>query len=408
MIRAALTLLLSIVWCDTVMCQEGINLQRIPSKTEDFGSAAVVVEEGCLLHTVQIFPIDESGKTVSEGLPLQLQRILVSLNSILQSAGIDESSVIRLQINLSDSSHRDLILASLKHHWGEKPSPALSFVQGKLPIAGVQVAIDAIAAVPAKPERNSVELITSASIPGHTGTVASILPDRRVMHIAGQAEKGSNVRECTRMTLNHLRQTLEWQTSGWKDVASIKCFLTPMESASEVIEEVDTVCGKNHPPIIFVEWRSDLPIEIELVASASGSLPMTVGPGERLGYLTPPDMTASPVYSRLVISGGTPIYVSGLLAQGASAADPETETRDLFRQLREILEDPTCKSDLQHLVKATYYCSADSTSRALNAVRPDYYDPGRPPAASKALVPGVGQPGRNITFDMIAVRKPVP
>ncbi|MCA9099021.1 MAG: hypothetical protein KDA36_11565, partial [Planctomycetaceae bacterium] len=75
-------------------------------------------------------------------------------------------------------------------------------------------------------------------------------------------------------------------------------------------------------------------------------------------------------------------------------------------QLQEILAHTDCGSDLKHLVKATYYCSHDSTSGALNAVRPDYYDPARPPAASKAIVPGVGHPERRITLDMIAVRKP--
>ena len=59
--------------------------------------------------------------------------------------------------------------------------------------------------------------------------------------------------------------------------------------------------------------------------------------------------------------------------------------------------------DFRHLVKATYYVSDDPASRALNELRPRHYDPARPPAASKAMVAGVGAPGRAITLDMIAV-----
>lgn len=412
MIRSMFCFLLVLICCGSGYSHEGITLKRVPSTADEFGSAAVVVEQGCLLHTAQLFPLDESGKVISDQLANQLERVLESLHAILMVVGVEESSVVRLQINLTDSSKRDEVIALLKQHWGEQPAPALSFVQGKLPIAGVQVAIDAIAAVPVKSvstksERTGVEVLMSPAIPGHTGPSGAILPGPKVIHIAGQAEKGDNPRECTRNTLSHLQQTLEWQGAGWKDAVSIKCFLTPIEEAPMVMEEVVAACGANHPPVVFVEWQSDIPIEIEVVASAA-STPLELTGVESLKYLTPPDMTASPVYSRMAITSGTPIYVAGLLGQGTTAENPEAETRDLFRQLQEILANTACGSNLQHLVKATYYCSHDSTSRALNAVRPDYYDPARPPAASKAIVPGVGHPGRKITLDMIAVRKPVP
>lgn len=63
-------------------------------------------------------------------------------------------------------------------------------------------------------------------------------------------------------------------------------------------------------------------------------------------------------------------------------------------------------SDVRHLVKATYYVSDDGASKPLNVIRQKYYDPKRPPAASKATVPAVGVPDRSIAIDMIAVRVP--
>ena len=48
---------------------------------------------------------------------------------------------------------------------------------------------------------------------------------------------------------------------------------------------------------------------------------------------------------------------------------------------------------------------ADEASKALNELRPRYYDPRTPPAASKAVVKDVGLEGRTITLDMIAAPK---
>jgi enamine deaminase RidA (YjgF/YER057c/UK114 family) len=59
-------------------------------------------------------------------------------------------------------------------------------------------------------------------------------------------------------------------------------------------------------------------------------------------------------------------------------------------------------SDFRHMAKATYYVSTSRASGELNRVRPIHYDPKRPPAASKAMVSGVGFQGRSIVVDMIA------
>ena len=56
-----------------------------------------------------------------------------------------------------------------------------------------------------------------------------------------------------------------------------------------------------------------------------------------------------------------------------------------------------------HLVKATYYLNDDELNKWHNTVRPDYFSPRLPPAASKASVTGVGRSGQGITMDFIAV-----
>jgi enamine deaminase RidA (YjgF/YER057c/UK114 family) len=93
------------------------------------------------------------------------------------------------------------------------------------------------------------------------------------------------------------------------------------------------------------------------------------------------------------------IYFSGLYATGAG--DGAAQVGSIFDQLGKLL--PQAGSDFRHLAKATYYVSDDDASNQLNAIRPKYYDPARPPAASKAPVAGVGARDRAITIDMIAV-----
>jgi enamine deaminase RidA (YjgF/YER057c/UK114 family) len=113
-------------------------------------------------------------------------------------------------------------------------------------------------------------------------------------------------------------------------------------------------------------------------------------------------MTTSPVYSRVARTfSPETIYISGLY--GMSENNAEAEITGIFDSLAR-LSDAT-GSDLKHLAKATYYCATDASSTKLNELRPRYYDPKRPPAASKAMVTGAGLSGRSLTIDMIAVPK---
>jgi enamine deaminase RidA (YjgF/YER057c/UK114 family) len=93
------------------------------------------------------------------------------------------------------------------------------------------------------------------------------------------------------------------------------------------------------------------------------------------------------------------VYTSGLYARTNS--DAAGEVTDIFEQLDKILKETG--SDWKHLAKATYYCSNNDTSAKLNELRPKFYDPARPPAASKALVNGVGRAALGLTIDMIVV-----
>ena len=57
---------------------------------------------------------------------------------------------------------------------------------------------------------------------------------------------------------------------------------------------------------------------------------------------------------------------------------------------------------MRHLAKATYVTD-ELTSTKLNEIRREFYDPKRPPAASKSSVAGTGIEGRTLAIDLIAV-----
>jgi enamine deaminase RidA (YjgF/YER057c/UK114 family) len=155
------------------------------------------------------------------------------------------------------------------------------------------------------------------------------------------------------------------------------------------------------PPIVFVEWSSptNTPIEIELIAADNKPPVMT---GDSVQFLTPRGLTVSKVFSRVAhVNHGRMIYFSGLYGNAPGTA--ATQLNDIYVYLDYLL--PRMETDFDHLVKATYYVADDDASTKLNDIRPKFYNAERPPAASKAMVRGVGLPERSVTVDMIAVTR---
>src|SRR5439155_27153542 len=104
------------------------------------------------------------------------------------------------------------------------------------------------------------------------------------------------------------------------------------------------------PPVVFVEWASSgNPIEIEAIAM---SVPGRDKPANPVAYLTPPNMKASPLFSRVArLNFGKTIYISSLYA--AAGQDAGAQVHEVCLTLGEFLKKSG--SDVQHLVKAPYY-----------------------------------------------------
>jgi enamine deaminase RidA (YjgF/YER057c/UK114 family) len=379
------------------------SLQFVGQNQQAAASAAVAVEGYALAHTAQLLPLDKQGQAVGPGsVEAQLAQSLFNLETALAAAGSGTAHLVKLNVYVDGPKTTTAARAMLNKRFPLPRRPAMTWVTTALPHPRAGLALDAVAVVPG-PGPAAVERHRGAVLAGYdTAACAAVLPRGEVVYVAGQAEKGE-LPIATAKTLERLLATIGHLGLKSSHVVHVKAFLRPMEQADLVREQLaQAFAGQTPPPLTLVAWQSDLPVEIELIACVP---PETAPPAgaDTVSYFTPPGMTKSPLYSRVArVHGGKTIYVSGLYAEKPGSG--EAQVRDLFAALDSTLK--LAGSDLRHLVKATYYCADDESSAMLNKLRPEFFDPQRPPAASKAMVQGVAVADRSITMDMIAVTPP--
>ncbi len=364
-------------------------------------SAAVIVGQNHLAHTAQLLPVDATGRIIGKkDAPLQIERVLDNLQTALTAAGSGFNRLVKINVVVT----RQETVAEVQKAFSKQFSdtkPAVSFVVVEhLAHPDALVAMDAVATTSKAPGKDGVTRLTSGSLyrSRNGSSHVAILPGGPKVYVSGQAEPGT-LGTATRKTLESLRATLKQLNLDEARVVQLKAFMQPMAALEDVETEMIRFFDPQPvPPLVFVEWDATAPIEIELIAAAneadSADAPDTVD------YLTPPGLKASPVYTRVVrINRGNTIYISGLY--GAGSLTPESQLREIFSTLEYLTEKTG--SDLRHLVKATYYVADEESDQKLNDLRPKYYHPARPPAASKARVVGAGMDKTSVTLDMIAV-----
>lgn len=363
-------------------------------------SLAVTVDDVPLAHTAQVLPLDAHGKIAARGdAKAQARLVLASLARTLRAARSGLPKVVKLNVYLARDTDRPKVQSALVEGFPGTNKPAVCFVTGALPDADALVAMDAVAVSGEKtlltPRRSS-----SAPAEETNGILPiALLPAGPKLYVSGMADTNSLL-PATRKTLEKLVAAIGHLGAQRQDIVQLKVFLQPMSEVAAVRKEVADFFGGKAPPTVFVDWISANPVvEIELIAAAHGDLSRETN---TVSYFTPPGTTDSKVYRRVArVNRGQLIYVSGLYGTGAS--DGAGQIREIFAQLGEATKQ--AGSDFEHLVKATYYVTDDDASARLNELRPQYYNPLRSPAASKAKVKGVGVAGKTVTLDMIAVTK---
>ena len=393
--RRTLPMSLFVLMGSALVSGEEIRIQRIASRTGQGFPSAVRVANAPLVHTTQLLPAKPaSDDTRSEGL-----RLLGELERLMAEYRSRRDDLVKLNVYVRNAEARTAFLEDLSK-WSTGELPAVAFVTTPLPDPDAGVGLDAVfvsrrAMAEAIPTRDLIQKKENAD-----WSQASVLPVGDVVYISGQAQPGE-LATATRKTLEELHRTLKHLGLDKKHIVQVKCFVEPMREIASVNRQIEAFFGSEAiPPVSHVEWISpSLPIEIELVAFAP---PMKSA--ETIRYMTPPWMKSSPVFSRLArIHGTDRIYISGLYA--AKKGTGAEQVRAIFAELKQVLQETD--SDLEHLAKGTYYVSDDEASGELNRLRPEYYDPQRPPAASKAAVTGVGIADRTLTIDMIAAPKTI-
>jgi len=366
-------------------------LRRAPISKQGGPLVSVRVDNAHLVHTTQLLPENSSGAMIE-----QVRSVLEQLAGLLAEHRTPRSQLVKLNLYVTNPQVLQVVDKALATWLPRGCRPAVAHVETPLPDPEAGVAIDAV--FPA--HRVSSTSGVGYRLPGEGDRAdrfarSSVLPRGEVVYVSGQARPGS-LQDATTATMKGLFATLEFMKVRRQDIVQIKCFAAPISQSGKILEAIAAVFpGQTIPPVSLVEWKSgSLPIEIELVAWRSGDRSQ-----RGVSFSTPPGLSSSPVFSRVsTIHGPQRIYVAGLYSPAPHS--DAGQVKSVFGLLKSSLVPHG--SDFRHMAKATYYVSTSQASGELNRLRPTLYDPKRPPAASKAMVSGVGFEGRSILVDMIA------
>lgn len=356
------------------------------AQTLRYVPGAVIVDAAPLAHTALILPLNDAGKLIGKDDPLQqINQVFNNLAQALATVRSKSKDIIKLHVSITSEELVPLVKEQIAKRFAKGKEPAVSFIVGRLQQPGVLLAMDAVA-VSALPGN---QVVRSPQV--------GVLPKGGMVFISGMAADG-RLPEATANTMQQLLGTLQFLGLNKEHVVQVRAFVHPVDSTGLVEKEVKAFfAGSPMPPVVYTGWNSKKPlVEIELIAAS----PAPAGNAALIEYLTPPGVTPSPVYSKVTrINQGKKIYLSGIYGQGK---DIQTQLQTAFDALKDMMKK--CDSDLEHLAKALYYVSGNEISNSLTDIRKKYYNPKRPPAATKGLLSQNGPGGSQILIDMIGVQ----
>jgi len=358
-------------------------IQRIAKPGATGTAAAVRVADGPLVFTGQFSATNPEADTRA-----QADGALLALAAALEKSGSDLAHVVRLNAYVASDAAVRAVEAAMATRWAAAP-PACTLVRTPLASEGALVAFDAVAA--SSRAAGSVEILENG---------CAILPAGGKVFVSGQAPKGADLGSSAKLTMDAMFRTLTHVGLSKADVVQVKAFIRPFTDHAAATREIAaTFDGKPAPPIVLLEWRSDLFSEIELVASAEALPPPA---GDSIAFTFLPWHPRSPRYCHIThVAAGTPLIFIGGIA-GIDGEEPRAQMKTIFERLGSVLFE--AGSSYRHLAKATYYLADPKAQSLLGEIRGVYFDPARPPAASAIRIgAGLGHAGRAAMLDMIAV-----
>ncbi len=353
------------------------------AKSESSGVAhAVRVADAPLVFTGQIFASAPGGDARDEA-----TRALDALAATLKTAGSDLTQVVRLSAYAADDAVMPAVDALVAERFAAAPV-GLTVVRTPLARPSARVAFEAVA----------VSSRSEAAV-ARIGPDAAVLPAGGKIFISGQAERGADLASASRLTMAGLHRSLAHLGLAPADVVQVKAFIRPFADHAAATRAIaESFAGGPVPPIVLMEWVSDLFAEIEIVAAAKN---LAVPAGETITHTWLPWLTKSPRYCHVaLVPAGTPLIFVGAV-DGPGAGDARAQMKAIFERLGSVLFD--AGSSYRNLAKATYYLHAPPTRALLGDIRGVYFDPTRPPAASALVVAAPPRPGQAAAIDVIAV-----
>ncbi|MAT16111.1 MAG: hypothetical protein CMJ46_12680 [Planctomyces sp.] len=368
------------------------KMKSIKLDESSSGPHAVVVHDQSLVHTGLILPVNESGRVVSTETLDQLRQLGQNARTLIESIGSGQDDIVLFRVHCATRDELEFVR--------QKPAglsnSLATYLISPLPDPEAKVGMEVIFASDKKYDKVAH---LSSSVPG---VRLSVLPRGRAVYISGQLEQGNGTVETARLTMEGLHRTLTHIGLDASHVVHIRTFLAPMSKAGEVDDVIDSFYPEDaRPAVTHLEWKTTDSIEIEMIAWVPDDLQIEgADPEATVQHFWLPWLTVSPVYCRytLVISPDR-IYVRDLIATDAESH--EDQIHAIFGKLKKVLE--AAGSDLEHLAKATYYTTNAEVSKPFGQIRPEYYSPEHPPAASLARIEGIEVPGKAIAIDMLAV-----
>lgn len=373
------------------------SIKYLPLDAPAGMSQAVIVDAKPLVHTRQLVPLDSEGKIVGPGsAQKQVEQVLDNLSTVLDASGSSLGQLVRLNVYAIEPLTVDVVREKLAARLEAPVRPAITSVLTPMPHRDALVAVDAVAVGADKGKE--VALQRCAAVAGDRDCAdAAVLPPGGVAYLSGIPAEGGVAESPVDESMVALQKMLANFKLTPADVVQLKVFLRPASSADDVRAALKKYFpDQMTPPVVFVEWLAAPPVEIELIAR----LPVTDESAPNVEHYNPPEVRPMQVFCRAgLVRTPRIIYISSLFAQEPGRG--QDQAQNVFDQLEAILE--ATGSDLRHMAKATYYACDDDSARGLDRVRLWRYDQDYPPAASKCMVHGMGQSGRTLTLDMIAV-----
>ena len=317
--------------------------------------------------TFHVTPLSNKG--------LLSQQIRDALKAAARETGADTVVKIRAFVAGSGDLRRVRDLVSEVFTDRRQPLPALSLVQsGGLPLEGAQVILEVTAAGRKDVNPNGLAYI-SAQVQSSDNPLDPVGP---------LAEK----------SVASLRQAVKATGVEPADVLRVSCFLSSLEHLAEIRKMVDA-----EYPRAALNYLQTQRAPGAAVAACEAVARLRSTPSATLQFLNPEQLPAPAGQSQIALVNASQVVLTG---SQVSFGYQEQDSKLALGRLGKVLEQ--AGSSPRNVAFVHYYPLSSGMAAQVRKVRTDFFDSGRPPAASLLVFEGLPSMDAGFGVDVIAVK----